>query len=65
MKAFIHHGAQGLAGTSYTEMEERQPGRGEVKVRLKTAGLNHRDCLFPIVESRKILLSFSVQMERE
>ena len=47
MKAFIHHGAQGLAGTSYTEMEERQPGRGEVKVRLKTAGLNHRDLFVP------------------
>jgi zinc-binding alcohol dehydrogenase/oxidoreductase len=43
MKALVHAGKAGFDGLSYREMEERQPGFGEVRVRLKTAGLNHRD----------------------
>ena len=43
MKAFIHKGKAGLEYTYFTEIEEREPQKSEVKVRLKTAGLNHRD----------------------
>lgn len=43
MKAIIHAGRQGIRGLQYTEQQDKQPGKGEVKVRLKTAGLNHRD----------------------
>jgi zinc-binding alcohol dehydrogenase/oxidoreductase len=43
LKAFVHEGAQGLAGTKYREMEETPCATGEVKVKLKYAGLNHRD----------------------
>ncbi|OUM92067.1 zinc-binding dehydrogenase [Parageobacillus thermoglucosidasius] len=43
MKAFIHQGNPGLENTFYTDMEVKEPNKGEVKVRLKTAGLNHRD----------------------
>ncbi|MBM7587325.1 zinc-binding alcohol dehydrogenase/oxidoreductase [Bacillus pakistanensis] len=43
MKAFVHEGTKGLAGTSHREIEEVQPQAGEVKVKLKYAGLNHRD----------------------
>ena len=43
MKAFSHQGVHGFAGTSYQEMEEREPAAGEVKVKLYYAGLNHRD----------------------
>ncbi|WP_404324401.1 zinc-binding dehydrogenase [Cytobacillus firmus] len=43
MKAVIHEGKAGLAGLSYGEIEKPEPGAGEVRVKLKTAGLNHRD----------------------
>lgn len=43
MKAIVHAGNTGLAGLSYREMEEILPSIGEVSIRLKTAGLNHRD----------------------
>ncbi|MFK2825917.1 zinc-binding dehydrogenase [Bacillus sp. B190/17] len=43
MKAIVHAETLGFGGLTYREMEERQPGAGEVSVRLKTAGLNHRD----------------------
>lgn len=43
MKAIIHAGVQGIGGLQYTEQRDKLPGKGEVKVRLKTAGLNHRD----------------------
>lgn len=43
MKAFVHQGPAGFAGAFLKEMESRHPLSGEVKVRLKTAGLNHRD----------------------
>ncbi|MBG9449454.1 alcohol dehydrogenase [Cytobacillus firmus] len=43
MKAVIHEGKAGLAGLSYGEIERPEPGAGEVRVKLKTAGLNHRD----------------------
>ena len=43
MKAFIHEGKPGLDYTFYKKIEEREPKKGEVKVRLKAAGLNHRD----------------------
>lgn len=43
MKALVHEGKTGLAGLSYKEFEEASPQTGEVKVKLKGAGLNHRD----------------------
>ncbi|WP_282173206.1 zinc-binding dehydrogenase [Cytobacillus firmus] len=43
MKAVIHEGKAGLSGLSYGEIEKPEPGTGEVRVKLKTAGLNHRD----------------------
>ncbi|USK50804.1 zinc-binding dehydrogenase [Bacillus sp. CMF12] len=43
MKAIIHEGKAGRAGLSYGELENPEPGAGEVRVKLKTAGLNHRD----------------------
>ncbi|GIN74576.1 alcohol dehydrogenase [Bacillus sp. J14TS2] len=43
MKAVVHEGKPGFEGLSYQEMKEEKPGAGEVRVKLKTAGLNHRD----------------------
>ncbi|WP_453990220.1 zinc-binding dehydrogenase [Bacillus nitroreducens] len=43
MKAFVHYKVPGLEGTSYTDIDETEPKQGEVKVKLKSAGLNHRD----------------------
>ncbi|MFD0712084.1 zinc-binding dehydrogenase [Paenibacillus sp. GCM10027626] len=43
MKAVVHAGQSGLNGLSYKDMSDKQPGYGEVKIKLKAAGLNHRD----------------------
>lgn len=43
MKAIIHAGESGLSGLSYGDIKEIEPGVGEIRVKLKTAGLNHRD----------------------
>lgn len=43
MKALFHAEKAGMDGLNYGEIVERTPGPGEVRVRLKTAGLNHRD----------------------
>ena len=43
MKAIVHAEKTGVDGLSYREMPEVQPRAGEVRVKLKTAGLNHRD----------------------
>jgi zinc-binding alcohol dehydrogenase/oxidoreductase len=43
MKAVQHAGRGGLASLHYKEVSDSQPGAGEVKIRLATAGLNHRD----------------------
>ncbi|KKO55212.1 zinc-binding dehydrogenase [Paenibacillus sp. DMB20] len=43
MKAVVHSGTSGLQGLSYQDISDREPGFGEVKVKLKAAGLNHRD----------------------
>lgn len=48
MKALVHAGKTGMEGLSISEMEDFTPGAGEVRVRLKSAGLNHRD-LFTLV----------------
>ncbi|HET7579312.1 MAG TPA: zinc-binding dehydrogenase [Bacillales bacterium] len=47
MKAVIHQGKSGLEGVRVADVEGREPGAGEVKVHLKTAGLNHRDLFVP------------------
>ncbi|MGJ7919457.1 zinc-binding dehydrogenase [Neobacillus sp. LXY-4] len=43
MKAVVHAEKTGLEGLTYREIEEMEPGAGEVRIKLKTAGLNHRD----------------------
>ena len=43
MKALIHEGKTGFSGLAYGEIAEKELGAGEVRVRLITAGLNHRD----------------------
>lgn len=43
MKAIVHEGKAGRNGLVLRDMEEKQPGAGEVRVKLKTAGMNHRD----------------------
>ncbi|MCY7975712.1 zinc-binding dehydrogenase [Bacillus inaquosorum] len=43
MKAVIHNGKTGLQGLSFQDVPSKKPGYGEVKVKLKSAGLNHRD----------------------
>ncbi|WP_406633402.1 zinc-binding dehydrogenase [Amycolatopsis sp. WGS_07] len=50
MRAVVHEGAAGVGGVRVAEVPVPRPGPGEVLVRLKAAGLNHRD-LF-IVDSR-------------
>lgn len=47
MKAIIHAENLGLEGVSLGEMEVPNPKAGEVRVKLKTAGLNHRDLFVP------------------
>ncbi|MEH7261225.1 NAD(P)-dependent alcohol dehydrogenase, partial [Bacillus toyonensis] len=51
MKAIIHQYKKGLEGLEYKILSELTPNAGEVKVKLKAAGLNHRD-LF-IINNRK------------
>ncbi len=48
MKAVIHKGKKGLEGVQVVDFEEASPSSSEVKVRLKTAGLNHRDLFIPL-----------------
>ncbi|GGE45576.1 alcohol dehydrogenase [Pullulanibacillus camelliae] len=43
MRAMLHNGNPGYEGLSYGEINEPTVKAGEVKVQLKTAGLNHRD----------------------
>ena len=43
MKALVHEEKAGFEGLSLKELKEEAPKLGEVRVRLKTAGLNHRD----------------------
>ena len=43
MKAIVHEGKTGFEGLSYRDIEGLEPRAGEVRVKLKTAGLNHRD----------------------
>ncbi len=43
MRAVVHHGASGFAGVSLVDHPEKAASNDEVKIRLKTAGLNHRD----------------------
>ncbi|RAS92536.1 alcohol dehydrogenase [Bacillus cereus] len=51
MKAIVHQYKKGVEGLEYTLSSETNPNAGEVKVKLKAAGLNHRD-LF-IINNRK------------
>ncbi|HEU5139221.1 MAG TPA: zinc-binding dehydrogenase [Bacillales bacterium] len=48
MKAVVHQSIAGLKGVRVADVEDREPGAGEVKIRLKTAGLNHRDLFVPV-----------------
>ena len=51
MKAIVQQYKAGFEGVEYKVLPERNPSAGEVKVKLKSAGLNHRD-LF-IMNNRK------------
>jgi zinc-binding alcohol dehydrogenase/oxidoreductase len=52
MKAIVHADKAGLDGLSLREMPVENPKEGEVRVKLQTAGLNHRD-LFVILTRHK------------
>ncbi len=43
MKALMHEKKSGMDGLSIRTTEAKKPEKNQVKVRLKTAGLNHRD----------------------
>ncbi|MGM9926359.1 MAG: zinc-binding dehydrogenase [Bacillus sp. (in: firmicutes)] len=43
MKALVHAGKAGMEGLTYRDIQKMQPRKGEVRVKLKSAGLNHRD----------------------
>jgi zinc-binding alcohol dehydrogenase/oxidoreductase len=43
LKAVVHAKEPGLAGLTYREIEESTVKDGEVRVRIKAVGLNHRD----------------------
>ncbi len=43
LKAVVHEGELGFSGLFYTECERGNPKENEVRVKLKAAGLNHRD----------------------
>lgn len=43
MKAIVHKGKRGIEGLRYEDVSDKSPGYSEVKVKLKAAGLNHRD----------------------
>lgn len=47
MKAVLHEGASGMDGLKYAEIDNAEPEKGEVRIKLKTAGLNHRDLFVP------------------
>ena len=42
MKAIVHQYEKGLEGLEYKFSPEISPNAGEVKIKLKAAGLNHR-----------------------
>lgn len=52
MKAIVHAEKDGFDGLSLCEVEEKTPKAGEVRVKLKAAGLNHRD-LFVVLNRHK------------
>lgn len=47
MKAIYHEGVQSLEGIQYGEVEQDKMNDDEVIVKIKTAGLNHRDLFIP------------------
>ncbi|KFM99716.1 NAD(P)-dependent alcohol dehydrogenase [Bacillus clarus] len=51
MKAIVHQHKRGIEGLNYIGVQNITPSYGEVKVKLQSAGLNHRD-LF-IMNNRK------------
>jgi zinc-binding alcohol dehydrogenase/oxidoreductase len=52
MRAIVHADQAGFEGLSLRDMPVEKPNAGEVRVKLKTAGLNHRD-LFVILTRHK------------
>ncbi|MFB1081760.1 zinc-binding dehydrogenase [Jeotgalibacillus sp. JSM ZJ347] len=43
MKAVYHKGTKGMDGLTYGDLDQAEVKAGEVRIKLKTAGLNHRD----------------------
>lgn len=54
MKAVIHYGVSGINGISIQNVKKDKPKPGNVQVRIKAAGLNHRD-LFLMKERKEDL----------
>lgn len=57
MKAIIHEGEQGINGLqykqNYREQQDKHIGKGQVKIKLKAAGLNHRDLFLMAARSQQ------------
>lgn len=47
MKAVLHEKVSGMDGLKYDEIDIAEPKEGKVRIKLKTAGLNHRDLFVP------------------
>ncbi|MDQ0484187.1 zinc-binding dehydrogenase [Guptibacillus hwajinpoensis] len=48
MKGFVHGGYAGSEGLALRDqLNEKSPSNGEVKIKLKASGLNHRDLFIP------------------
>ncbi|ALC90306.1 alcohol dehydrogenase [Bacillus sp. FJAT-18017] len=45
MKALVHESKSGMEGLIYREFDTPVPGPGQVRIRLKAAGMNHRDLI--------------------
>lgn len=43
MRALAHEGTKGMIGLSYRQLDKPEPSKGEIRVKLLAAGLNHRD----------------------
>ncbi|WP_181348455.1 zinc-binding dehydrogenase [Thalassobacillus sp. CUG 92003] len=47
MKAIVHEGKEGFEGLNHQEVETGEPGKHDVQIRIKAAGMNRRDLMVP------------------
>ncbi len=52
-------------GFDFRQAPDKRPGNGEVKIKLKTAGLNHRDLFLMKTTKPETMNLLSVQTARE